>query len=112
MITRTVPVIYLEETFVERQTGPEYGSDDQFVVGQGDVERAEWRGDGLRTVVEGLRQLEGHHLSDGELRLCQRTRCQQTRREKCKILVHFGFIRQVLIILSRADLRAEPVNPP
>ena len=57
-------VEHIEKSLMERQSGTEYSGDDHIVFRQRYVYRAQWRSDGLGLILQGLRQLVGHHLAD------------------------------------------------
>ena len=55
---------HIQETLVERQSGTKHRCYHHILLRQGDVEGAERRGNGLRLILQGLRQFVSHNLTD------------------------------------------------
>ena len=56
-------VEHAHKAFMERQSGTQYGSNENIILGQRYVDSTKRSGNSLRLVVQRLRQLVGHHLA-------------------------------------------------
>ena len=54
---------HIDKTLVERQTGTQHSGNQQVFLWQLDIDSAQWCCNGLGTILQGFRQLVGHHLA-------------------------------------------------
>ena len=56
-------VEHIDKTLVERQTGTQHSGNQQVFLWQLDIDGAQWCCNSLGTILQGFRQLVGHHLA-------------------------------------------------